>query len=48
MQSVFLNGVWIGIRRNPMELVRTLRALRRQVRMASRNKQVVLIVHAHS
>jgi DNA-directed RNA polymerase II subunit RPB2 len=29
--KVFLNGVWIGIHRNPMELVRTLRALRRQV-----------------
>jgi DNA-directed RNA polymerase II subunit RPB2 len=30
--KVFLNGVWIGIHRNPMELVKTLRSLRRQVR----------------
>jgi DNA-directed RNA polymerase II subunit RPB2 len=29
--KVFLNGVWIGIHRNPIELVRTLRSLRRQV-----------------
>ncbi|WIA14943.1 hypothetical protein OEZ86_003599 [Tetradesmus obliquus] len=29
--KVFLNGVWVGIHRNPIELVRTLRSLRRQV-----------------
>jgi hypothetical protein len=29
--QVFLNGMWIGIHRNPMELVRTLRSLRRAV-----------------
>jgi DNA-directed RNA polymerase II subunit RPB2 len=29
--KVFLNGMWVGIHRNPVELVRTLRSLRRQV-----------------
>eukprot|EP00879_Flechtneria_rotunda_P010808 GHRR01011294.1.p1 GENE.GHRR01011294.1~~GHRR01011294.1.p1 ORF type:complete len:1068 (+),score=370.65 GHRR01011294.1:1153-4356(+) len=29
--KVFLNGVWVGIHRDPIELVRTLRHLRRQV-----------------
>lgn len=29
--KVFLNGVWVGIHRNPIELVRTLRSLRRAV-----------------
>lgn len=30
-QQVFVNGVWVGIHRNPIELVRTLRSLRRAV-----------------
>lgn len=29
--KVFLNGMWVGIHRNPQELVRTLRSLRRAV-----------------
>lgn len=29
--KVFLNGVWVGVHRNPIELVRTIRSLRRQV-----------------
>jgi hypothetical protein len=29
--QVFLNGMWVGIHRNPIELVRTLRSLRRAV-----------------
>lgn len=33
--KVFLNGVWVGIHRNPIELVRTLRSLRRQVSVFS-------------
>ena len=29
--KIFLNGVWLGVHRNPQELVRTLRQMRRQV-----------------
>ena len=29
--KVFVNGVWLGIHRNPQELVSTLRRMRRQV-----------------
>lgn len=29
--KVFVNGVWVGIHRDPQHLVRTLRNLRRQV-----------------
>lgn len=37
MQStkVFLNGVWLGIHREPQNLVSTLRRMRRSVRLAS-------------
>lgn len=31
--KVFVNGRWVGVHRAPAELVRTLRALRRQVRV---------------
>lgn len=30
--KVFVNGLWVGVHRNPQELVKTLRNLRRQVR----------------
>lgn len=29
--KVFVNGMWVGIHREPQTLVRTLRALRRKV-----------------
>ena len=29
--KVFVNGVWVGIHRNPTMLVQTLRQMRRQV-----------------
>lgn len=31
MPQVFVNGVWVGIHREPQTLVRTLRQLRRKV-----------------
>ena len=29
--KVFVNGAWVGVHRNPQELVANLRAMRRQV-----------------
>jgi len=29
--KIFVNGVWVGIHRDPADLVRTLRELRRKV-----------------
>lgn len=29
--KIFLNGVWLGVHRNPQDLVHTLRQMRRQV-----------------
>ncbi len=39
--QVFVNGVWVGIHRDPHMLVRTLRQLRRQVDVSSE----VSVVH---
>ena len=33
--KVFLNGVWLGIHREPQNLVSTLRRMRRSVSLAS-------------
>ena len=32
--KIFVNGVWVGVHRDPAMLVRTLRQMRRQVRSA--------------
>ena len=33
--KIFVNGVWVGVHRDPAMLVRTLRQMRRQVRACS-------------
>jgi DNA-directed RNA polymerase beta subunit len=42
--KVFVNGRWVGVHRAPAELVRTLRALRRQVRERKKEVSFRLIV----
>lgn len=40
--KVFVNGVWVGVHREPQQLVATLRALRRQLDI---NAEVRLLSH---
>ena len=33
--KIFVNGVWVGVHRDPSMLVRTLRQMRRQVNIST-------------